>query len=438
MPAHRKMRRALSVLCAVTVFLVASSVTPVAYAFTYYVSEVGSDKAGDGSREHPWRSLQRASDNSKPGDHVMVSAGTYRPFHIETPGKPTARILFVASGSGVRIKGYEYFAGRYAAVSVMASYITLEGFEIDVGLDENSNSRGIRVSGVPEDYVKAVQIYNNHVANAGWVGITTSYAEGVVIQGNHVQGSRGQHGIYVANSADHPIIRGNVVFDNAQAGIQVNADPQLPGDGVIEGAIIENNILYRNGHRGSAALNLASVRNSRISGNLLYENASQGLASWDDEAGNRYGCKNNLYLNNTVVMPKGSRHALVFRHGSSGNAVYNNILVHLGERDGLAIDSSSMPGLKSDFNVVSRIEDPEGKLVELSRWREITGLDRHSFAANPDDLFVDHQHHVYELVASSPAIDKGTPRSEVGKDLRGLPRPQGISLDIGAYEHVSR
>jgi parallel beta-helix repeat protein len=420
---------------AVAALLAFSVILRAAHASTYYVSVAGHDKSGDGSKDLPWRGLQRAADRVKPGDHVMISAGSYKPFHIVTDGRSAAPISFTANGPDVHIKGYEFYDDRYVAVSILASYVTLEGFEIDVGLTSPSKSRGIRVSGTDGEHVHGVQVLNNKVANAGWVGITTSYAEGVRIEGNHVWGSRGQHGIYVANSADNPIIRGNILFDNAQAGIQINADPELPGDGIIEGAIVENNILYRNGHRGSAAINLASVRNSRIVGNLLYKNLAQGIASWDDEAGTRYGCMNNLYLNNTVIMPESSRHVMSFRHGSHGNRVYNNILVHLGGKDGLAVDDSSFPGLISDHNVVSMLESTEGRIVTLAQWKEATGLDRASFTSTPEELFSDFSNDRYTLSPSSAAIDAGTARQEVKQDLRGVIRPQGKSLDIGAYEY---
>lgn len=410
----------------------------VAAAAVYYVSDTGNDKKGNGSKDSPWRSLQRATDQLKAGDQIMVTAGKYEPFHVEASGKPEARIIIKASEPGVRISGYESFDGRYVGISILASYVTLDGFDVDVGLNGHDKSRGIRVSGTPGHYVYDVHIINNHVANAGWVGITASYAENIHIEGNHVHGSRGQHGIYVANSADNPVIRHNVSFGNAQAGIQVNADPQLPGDGIIEGAIIEDNILHHNGLKGSAALNLASVRNSTIAGNLLYKNFSQGIASWDDEAGHRYGCKGNVYLNNTVVMPEGSRHALVFRHGSSDNTIYNNILIHLGDRDGLAFDSSSMPNLRSDNNIVSRVEDPKGEIVSLALWHGMSGLDQHSLVVSPARLFLNYQADDYTLASDSPAIDRGLGRPEVLQDLRGTRRPQGKALDIGAYEHPEK
>jgi parallel beta-helix repeat protein len=284
--------------------------------------------------------------------------------------------------------------------------------------------------------VRHVHIVSNKVSDAGWVGITTSYAENVVIEKNRIWGSKDQHGIYVANSADNPVIRDNVSFDNRHAGIQINADPAAPGDGIITGAVVSGNILYRNGSGGSAALNLASIRNSRIYNNLIYDNYSQGMASWDDEAGTKYGCKDNLYLHNTIVMPPGARHTVSFRHGSTGNVLKNNILFHLGGKDSISVDRSSLPDMQSDHNLVTALEIASGGLLSIDWWQGTTGMDRNSMIGDPDDTFSDLSGDDYTLRQGSPAIDKGADLgSDVTHDIIGTPRPQGSAHDIGAYEY---
>lgn len=405
-------------------------------AATYYVSPNGHDRNGDGSEARPWRTLQRAGDKVRAGDTVLVEDGEYAPFHLETSGKADKRIEFKARGGGAVINGYGQFDGRLVAVSLLlASYVTIEGFNIRVSPVPISNrSRGIRVSGTYGHPVRGVWLRRNKVANAGWVGITTSYADDIVIEHNEVWGSHREHGIYVANSGDRPVIRGNVVHDNGEAGIQINADPELPGDGIVSGALVEGNIVYRNGKRGSAALNFASIRESRIVNNLVYGNYGQGIANWDDEAGAKFGCKNNLYLHNTVVMPAAAFHGLVFRNGSTGNTVKNNLLVHLGDRDGLAIDASSLPGFTSDYNVVTHVENIDRQLISLADWQTRHGFDTHSVPANTKDLFTDLEKDDYRLATRSPAIDRGATLQAVAQDLVGTTRPQGTASDIGAYE----
>lgn len=407
----------------------------IGFAETYYVAPDGHDRKGDGSEARPWQSLQRAVDRIRAGDIVLVSDGLYKPFHIDTSGKVGKRIEIKARGDRAIIAGFGNFDGRPVAVSILANYITFEGFTVEVNpIPASSRSRGIRVSGVYGRHVRGVHLRRNKVANAGWVGITTSYADDVVIERNEIWGSHREHGIYVANSGDWPVIRGNVVHDNGEAGIQINADPQLPGDGIVSGALVESNIVYRNGKRGSAALNFASIRDSRIVNNLVYGNYGQGIANWDDGAGVKFGCKNNSYLHNTVVMPAEAFHGLVFRNGSTGNTVKNNLLVHLGNRDGLAIDASSLPGFASDYNVVAHVENTDRQLISLTNWQTQNGFDTHSFPADAKDIFSDLDKDDYRLSARSPAIDRGEVIQTVTHDLSGTTRPQGTASDIGAYE----
>ncbi len=409
-----------------------------AWAADFHVSPFGSDSA-DGSRERPWRSIQHGIDQISPGDTLLVESGSYKPFHIDRwDTSREARITVRAVGGKVSITGYGVYDDRYTAISVLTSYVTIEGFDIDVGaVSAGLRSRGIRVSGEEGDHVRGVHILRNRIRNAGWVGITTSYADDVLIDGNTVWGSKEEHGIYVANSADNPMIVNNTVFLNPEAGIQINGDPELGGDGIITGALVAGNRIYLNGSAGSAALNLASVRDSVFMNNLIYDNQSQGIASWDDEGGEEYGCKNNLYINNTVIMPPGSRHVFSLRHGSTGNRVLNNIFVHLGGKDSLAVDRASIAGLRSDYNIVTRIEDTAGRLVTLESWQQQTGQDAHSLVATAAEVFRDAASHDYSLREGSPAIGRGVAVEILGKDITGAVR-EGPRPDIGAYRYQPR
>ncbi|MEO8102895.1 MAG: right-handed parallel beta-helix repeat-containing protein [Betaproteobacteria bacterium] len=433
--------------------IVLSIISLNAACATLYVSPTGSDSTGTGAAGNPWRNIQFAVDSTsfQPGNTIIVLDGIYSPFHmIKSGGSPAARYIIKAQGSAARIIGYEAYDGRFTGISVLSSYVTIDGFVVEIGAMNNSVlSRGIRVSGVSDDRVFDVQVLNNRVSNAGWVGITTSYAENVLVEGNETYGSKGQHGIYVANSADNPTIRRNISHDNVQAGIQINADPasasdpNQPGaDGIISGAIVDGNIIYGNGAGGGGALNFAAIRNSRISNNLLFGNTAQGIANWDDGEGNPYfGCKDNLYINNTIVMPSGAQHVLSFRAGSIGNTVRNNILIHLGGNDSIAIDTASFSAaFTSDHNIVTKFEDTAGNLVSLTSWRQQTGQDINSLAPAPATVlatvFTNYALQDFTLAVGSPAIDAGEAYPLITNDLADTSRPQGSAYDIGAYEYV--
>lgn len=69
---------------------------------------------------------------------------------------------------------------------------------------------------------------------------------------------------------------------------------------------------------------------------------------------------------NTIVVPVGANHCFSLRNGSTGNTVKNNILIHQGGNDSIAVDTESFTGLDSDYNIVTNIEDTTGSIVSLS------------------------------------------------------------------------
>ncbi|MCI0702667.1 MAG: DUF1565 domain-containing protein, partial [Planctomycetia bacterium] len=62
---------------------------------TLYVSATGND-SGNGSETNPWKTLQKAANNARAGDMIVVRAGTYAGFQIETDGTAANPIVFKA------------------------------------------------------------------------------------------------------------------------------------------------------------------------------------------------------------------------------------------------------------------------------------------------------------------------------------------------------
>lgn len=407
------------------------------FSSTYFVvpTPQGND-SNSGTEVAPWATLQHAADNVTAGDIILIANGSYTPFHITQSGTMTKRILFQANGPNVNINGYESYDGRFAAITVLGHYVTVDGFKIDVGAkDDLIRSRGIRVSGLNGKHRLGVIVRNNTVKNAGWVGITTSFAEGVILQNNDISNSKGQHGIYVANSADNPIVRGNRVYDNDEAGIQINSDLSMGGDGVISNALIENNILYGNGLNGGGSIELDGIASSTIQNNLIYNNLRTGINTYQEDGATPP--HDNKILNNTIVMPVGSRHGISFRNASTG-VIRNNIVIHLGTMDSLSISTDSITGLDSDYNILTRIEDKASRnMVSLSTWQMSSRQDLHSLVSTVGNLFVNPSATDYRLKSGSPAIDAGITLSSLIADITGVSRPKGMQYDIGAYEYAT-
>jgi hypothetical protein len=124
--------------------------------------------------------------------------------------------------------------------------------------------------------------------------------------------------------------------------------------------------------------------------------------------------------------------------------LFNNVLFNENSGHGdLLIDSSSLAGFKSDYNVLAGREDVgDGSSFEsLAAWRTQTGQDTHSIQSTEAAVFINSAGANYQLAATSPALNAGI-SSFNGylppiTDLLGSPRPAGGAFDIGAYETQS-
>ncbi|MCE9576157.1 MAG: right-handed parallel beta-helix repeat-containing protein, partial [Deltaproteobacteria bacterium] len=395
-----------------------------AAASSYVVAPTGSD-GNDGSMAHPWATLQHAADTVAAGDNVAVKAGSYAGFQLETSGTAGKEIIFVGqpgaqitadngtTPDGINLEG--------------ASYVRIEGFTI------NGRTRaGIRA--VTCDHVT---IRGNRTDQNGRWGIFTGFCDDLLIENNETSRSGTEHGIYVSNSGDRPVIRGNLVWGNHGNGIHMNGDISSGGDGIISGALVEANIVYGNGVGGGSGINCDGVQGSTYRNNLVFANLSAGLSLYmiDGAAGST----GNTVINNTILMPSGSRWALNIQDASSGNHFINNILLHDGARGALDISADSLPGTTSDYNVVtSRFTKDGGSSIQaLAAWTSATGLDAHSRVATSAAVFVDPaatNAAGFALADGSPAIDHGTATGAPPTDLAGNPRPQGAGIDVGALE----
>ncbi len=413
-----------------------------ARAATYYVATTGGD-ANPGTQAAPWRTLQRAGDIAGAGDDVIVLPGTYAGFRPRNSGTALAPLRFLAqAGVIVNAPGAANSNGDNIWMRNV-DHVVIDGFESTA-----APRSGVAVQGEPDANVTGVVVRRCHCHHNSRWGIFTGFARDLLLEDNETSYSAIEHGIYVSNSGDRPTVRRNHAHHNNASGIQLNADPlqmgddpnDPQGDGIIEDALIEANLIHDNGGAGGAAINLASVRNSLIRNNVLYANRATGIAGWDDgEGSNQFGTRDNRILGNTIVQPSNGRFAVSLLNGSTGNALFGNILLHLGTRGSVSADPSSQPGLRSDHNIVVDRFSDDDVFLSLAQWRTRgaslgLGWEQHSLIATAAALFVDAAANDYHLSASSPARDVGLALADLLTDRDGVARPQGAGVDIGAWE----
>src|SRR5262245_44057303 len=393
-----------------------------AVATDFYVKNGGNDSLDGTSLATAWVTLGHAADVVNPGDTVHVQNGNYQGFYLSRSGSAGNPITFIADGSAVQITADNGTTPDGINIEG-ADYVVIDGFIVN-----NRTRAGIRTA-----LSQFVTVRNCHTGNNGRWGIFSGFADDFTIEFNETHHSIAEHGIYVSNSGDRPVIRGNVSHDNQANGIHMNGDLSQGGDGLISNALVERNIIYGNGAGGGSGINMDGVTNSVVRNNLLYDNHASGISLYQIDGA--AGSSGNLVVNNTIVNAADGRWCVNINSASSGNTVVNNILYNYHSFRGvITIDTSSRPGFVSDYNsLMDRFSiDAGDTVIGFAAWQAL-GYDAHSFLSTPPALFLDPGTD-FHLLLSAPAIDAGTAAGAPAIDLEGSPRPVGVAVDLGAYE----
>jgi parallel beta-helix repeat protein len=401
-----------------------------AHATTYYVSTAGNNSYSGLTSGDAFLTLQFASDLVQAGDSVIVMVGAYTGFYHTTSGTASSRIVFhanqsvvISSPNGITDDGINLEG---------ASFVTVEGFII---------------SGMPRAGIRSVTntdviIQNNICSYSGYWGILTGFSENITIRFNTCNNSIEEHGIYVGNSADNPVIHGNICYNNNANGIHINADASLGGDGIISHATVTANYIYNNGAAGGSGINCDGVQNSYIANNILFNNHASGISLYKIDAAEP--SNGTVVVNNTVYQPVDGRWALNITNGCADVIAFNNILLSDHPfRGSITADPTVLQTLISGFNIVeNRMSLDDGEtVVSLATWTTQTDLDTQSLLGDPDLIFVNVFQNDYHLLPNCIAVDAGAFSIATSNaplvDYYGTPRPTGSNNDIGAVEFAA-
>ena len=154
-------------------------------------------------------------------------------------------------------------------------HIIIEGIKID-----GAARAGIVIANSQHIVVRDCTLGNNGV----W-GVQTTMSDYITVEDCELYGSKREHGVYFSTT-DHPIARNNRIHDNAGCGIHNNGDVREGGDGMITGGLYENNLIYNNGRRGGAAINMDGVEKAIIHNNLCIGNIPLTNSATADASGN--------------------------------------------------------------------------------------------------------------------------------------------------------
>jgi len=397
-----RMYKALVVLLAYALLFFLGAAT--SQAATYYVATTGSDSY-PGSLEQPFRTIIKGASVLRPGDKVLVRAGTYTesiPWSFDFPSGTswsTAVTLAAYPGETVTLKGQIDIGGE------PRSYIIIDGLIIDAinttmgdAVSINQGSHHIRFQNC--------EIKNSY-ANGVWIGwgnnngLPSNYNEFINCEIHHngrgggtgfpdqAPGYGRGHALYI--TTQNNVFRGNRVHDNGEYGFHVYTGvypAQQTANNIIERNTIYNNGLNttRYGKVCCGGIVLASGSGNMAYNNVVYNHPVKGIDVI--EGGTNVKIYNNTFYNNALDIQALS--------GGSGY-IQNNIAYPRGV--------SIASGYVTSNNLTS---DPGFANVAKSDFRLLS--------------------------TSLSAIDRGVTLREVIQDFLGNARPYGSTYDIGAYE----
>ncbi|MBP9817840.1 right-handed parallel beta-helix repeat-containing protein [Candidatus Shapirobacteria bacterium] len=450
------------------------------WATEYFVATNGSDSNTGTSNNLPLLKIQTAINKARAGDTVYVHGGTYKEgVGFSGSGTNTARIVVLAvanenpiiDGSGVSVKndGLVQFMDN-------ANYITFSGFTV-----KNSPTQGIANRGsnniISNNKILLSQntaiwhrfgtntvFRNNEVffnirmnatlasdagvtcnTSASWwdAAMNSQNSSGVLWEGNYVHDNCGE-GI-VAHTGDKVI--GNKFKDNWSVNIYVDN-----GTGII----IDKNFMYETetapipissgyGYKKIASGVTIADENSpcntsdnTISNNIIV-NTRYGFGFYQYNSCS--GIKATKIVNNTFINSWDYGIRIVGSSAVNSGSVIANNIVYSTRGKAMILENPA------DFKVQNNLwyfagGDSTGQFQWGATERDFTAWSGTSPSQILGNIWADPQFlnslstivdSIAKVKTTSPAIDGGS-QLVVTNDYGGASRPQGLRVDIGAFE----
>lgn len=419
-------------VCAFAVVVMSST----AYAKTVYVSASAGDK-GNGSANAPFRTINKAVNSGlKPGDIVLVKPGIYN------EGIWMTDRISGAPGRYVTFKSEKPYSAKlrppknYGFFLMGANYIKIDGFDIT----------GSSQSGISIQDSHHVEVTNNKSYNNMGAGIYSRLSDFLLVEGNVTYGNAADavtSGISIHMPQEHKdagnsngfriIVRGNVAYDNLTKtrghtdGNGIIFDDFLLRNKRVSGlykefpgikpytypALIENNLVYRN---GGAGITVYATDNVTVRNNTAWHNGLDPLnkGTWRGEYKNT-SASSNVWVNNIAVS------TLNIPNDKNNVGKYNSGFSYFDFKD------------TPSKNVIytNNIAYTDGKPGDNSLNGKVPTGGNNKWGVNPQFVNAPSD---FRLKANSPAVNAGTLKyGSDDKDLAGAGRVKK-TIDMGAYE----
>lgn len=206
---------------------------------------------GDGSREHPFNSIQTAVTVAPPGTAIMVQAGTYTEnikFPSKDVGLANAPVWLVSADGPQAAKIYAADPLKPVIKGLGTDNVVVDGFEIhggQIGIQfsqsgsnfsnmvqnvviQNNAIYDSTTDGIKISQGNHVYILDNVVRHAGEEGIDFVAVNNSVISRNDISGAAGAAGMFAKGGSTNVLISDNNVHGALKDGIEVGGWSDSP------------------------------------------------------------------------------------------------------------------------------------------------------------------------------------------------------------------
>ncbi len=450
---------------AICILLLCCSSFSLAQATTFYVSAANGKDTNTGGQSLPFKTIQRAIDALTPGDDVLIGAGLYAESpQLRNMSGTAANYIEIAAqnGANVSIEALNDPEDPDAAFLIEDSnFIRLKGIRIN----------GSRRHGIGVFDSNHIKLLNNVTYNTGKSGIRARYVNDILLDGNDV--SRAvqreiQESVSLSN-VDGFVISNNYVHDRPrddslqqEGGVGRGGEGIDVKDGSRNGKIHDNQVEGIEGKFG-IYVDAYDVDSYDIEiFNNVVTGCGCGFAFSTENGTSTSGYLRQVKMYNNISY--GNRCGIYFgNHGGDASrpdqvrrvediAIVNNTIYGNGigvGGGGIDIGNPHLVGLTIRNNLIfenqgGQIRLTGGLTAVPPRTVIESNLVRGNTGSNPAGNNLQGNPGVqnasggdFRLTTGSAAIDAGQLTGTPAVDQRGIERPQGAGIDIGAFEFES-